>query len=130
MGKAGTTTDFYSGILTNEYCKPIDANLDRIGWYCGNAEGSTHEVGQKEPNNFGLFDMSGNVWEWCWDSYNLAYYTETAVTDPKCETKRYNSVVRGSHFGYHASDCRSAWRGYARPSTQLGSGGFRVMRTY
>lgn len=91
--KAGTTTDFYSGDLTSLICSPLDANLDIIGWYCGNTEDSTHVVGQKAPNAFGLYDMSGNASEWCWDWNNR--YSGRAVTDPKGPLAGYERIYRG-----------------------------------
>ncbi len=125
--KAGTTTDLYSGSLTNSYCNPIDINLDRIGWYCGNEFTKIRKVGQKEPNAFGLYDMSGNVWEWCWDGYED--YTSEVVTDPKGASSGSSRVCRGGGWNGDAFFCRSAYRdeGYI-PERHEYYIGFRVVR--
>ena len=65
--RAGSTAAFCNGTITDTPCVPLDPNLDQVGWYCGNAAGGTHEVGGKAPNAWGLQDVHGNAWEWCWD---------------------------------------------------------------
>ena len=126
--KAGTTTDFYNGSLTNANCSPLDTNLDKIGWYCGNEHSKTRNVGQKEPNYFGLYDMSGNVWEWCWDWYGD--YTNIAVTDPRGASSGTSRVLRGGSIGNNARECRSSTRGIAFPDDRLPYYGFRICRNY
>jgi formylglycine-generating enzyme required for sulfatase activity len=126
--KAGSTTDFYNGSLTNENCSPLDANLDQIGWYCGNENTKTRDVGLKQPNAFGLYDMIGNVFERCWDWFSA--YTNTAVTDPVGPTVGSKRVFRGGSWDYYAYYCRGAIRLVSYPGRPYSDLGFRVVRTY
>jgi formylglycine-generating enzyme required for sulfatase activity len=100
--RAGTTTRFYTG--------NAEADLARAGWYDGNSGSKTHAVGQKTPNAWDLYDMHGNVWEWCqdWyhDSYNGAPVDGRAWETPS-ETFR---VLRGGSWGINVRICRSSFR--------------------
>jgi formylglycine-generating enzyme required for sulfatase activity len=125
--RAGATTALYDGSLVNAQCAPLDQNLDAIGWYCGNDAATTNPVGQKIPNAWGLYDMSGNVWDWVWDW--AADYEAEPATDPEGPLEGSRRVIRGGGWSNLASDCRSASRNGVAPGVRLGILGFRVART-
>jgi len=77
--KANTETDYYSGEMTRPHgASSIDTVLNKVAWYVSNSNQTTHLVGQKQPNAFGLYDMHGNVWEWCWNGYDKEAYIKFA----------------------------------------------------
>jgi formylglycine-generating enzyme required for sulfatase activity len=124
--RAGTTTAFYSGPITHTGSSPLDPNLDAIGWYIGNAGGNGQNVARKLPNAWGLYDMAGNLWEWCWDWYGTY---PGAVSDPLGPTTGSLRVFRGGSFDIVASGARAAYRDNVAPSLRDGNRGFRLART-
>ncbi|MCF8084643.1 MAG: SUMF1/EgtB/PvdO family nonheme iron enzyme [Deltaproteobacteria bacterium] len=122
--RAGSTTAFYNGGITELQCD-YDPNLDAIGWYCYNSHWETHPVGQKAPNAWGLYDMSGNVWEWCQDWFDS--YSSSTVTDSTGPPFGPERVCRGGSWDYDASSCRSAQRGSLWPDIRDNSSGFRLV---
>jgi formylglycine-generating enzyme required for sulfatase activity len=87
---------------------PVYGELSQIAWYAENSGDGTHPVGQLLPNNWGLQDMMGNVWEWCWD-WKPAY-DGSPKTDPRGAASGTDRVMRGGCFHNAASVCRSAYR--------------------
>jgi formylglycine-generating enzyme required for sulfatase activity len=98
-----------------------------VAWYTDNSGGSTHPVGTKAPNSLGLYDMSGNVWEWCWD-WHANSYPSGAQTDPRGASSGSNRVGRGGGWIGSAWNVRSAYRHYGTPSARNGYLGFRLVR--
>jgi formylglycine-generating enzyme required for sulfatase activity len=116
--RSGTTTAYGFG---------DDASrLGDYGWF-GNSDSSTHPVGEKKPNAWGLYDMHGNVWEWCQDWYSA--YPSGSAMDPTGATSGSNRVLRGGGWSTLARFCLSADRGGSTPENRDDYLGFRVLRS-
>jgi formylglycine-generating enzyme required for sulfatase activity len=126
--RCGTTTDFYSGDqMTKNKGRYVDPKLDEIGWYDGNAGGTTHKVGLKRPNGFGLFDITGNVFEWCWDW--RGEYPGSSQTNPTGPTSGDTRICRGGSWFYVPYQSRTAFRNTYSPDSSYSGVGIRVVRT-
>jgi formylglycine-generating enzyme required for sulfatase activity/tetratricopeptide (TPR) repeat protein len=116
--RAGTNTVYFFG--------DSESLLGEYSWYGTNSGNETHPVGQKKPNAWGLFDIHGNVWEWCLDWYGD--YPSGPVTDPKGPSSGSYRVNRGGSWDFDARRCQSADRGYSSPDFRYNGIGFRLVR--
>jgi formylglycine-generating enzyme required for sulfatase activity len=118
--RAGTSTKYSFG--------GGESQLEDYAWFYLNTwnigERYAHRVGLKKPNPFGLYDMHGNVWEWCSDRYGD--YPKGAVTDPIGPAEGFNRVKRGASWLYEAARCESAYRVGDTPGNRDLYNGFRV----
>ncbi|MDR1029457.1 MAG: SUMF1/EgtB/PvdO family nonheme iron enzyme [Treponema sp.] len=101
-------------------------SVESVAWYSGNSGNSSHPVGTKQPNSLGLYDMSGNVWEWCWDWYGG--YSSGSQTDPTGVSSGTYRVFRGGRWYDGAALVRAANRDNSTPLSRIGSLGFRLVR--
>lgn len=121
--RAGTTTDLNIGLdISNQYGE--DSNLNLVGWYNCHNNYKTEEVGQLAPNAFGLYDMHGNVFEWCVDWFDD--YDQDNLTDPTGPSYGSTRVVRGGSYSFIAVGCSSWYRNSGSSSNAGNNLGFRL----
>ena len=116
--RAGTESVYFWGNAFNE----------DFTWYRTNSDGQTHQVGQKKPNTWGLKDITGNVWEWCYDLYSEDYYSNCTESDPRGAIRGERRVYRGGSWINSASMHRASDRLSITPGTRDDNIGFRIVR--
>ncbi len=117
--RAGTTTQFSFGDDQDE--------LPKYGWHNKNAGGKSHPVGTLLPNPFGLFDMHGNLYEWCRDYFDEKWYGETSTNDPRGPSAGYARMIRGGSWANDVSNCRNAYRNQVTQVHRAAHNGFRCV---
>jgi formylglycine-generating enzyme required for sulfatase activity len=121
--RAGTRTLFSFG--------DAEAQLNDYGWYLLNSGNMTHDVATKKPNPWGLYDMHGNVWQWCSDFHGPYHGDETDPVGPQQGDARSSHICRGGSWRDMASTCRSDSRHWAwGPTQQFSYVGFRLVLDY
>lgn len=103
-------------------------NPFEVGWCYENSEGTIHNVGEKQPNELGIYDMSGNAWEWCKDNYGVFYYKQSPKKNPQGPSEGMGKCNRGGCFNFDAEVMRNSHRRSCGEET-IGMGtGFRIVR--
>ena len=114
------------GKMSRNYTFSGSNNIDEVAWYDTNSEEKTREVGKRIKNELGIYDMSGNVWEWCRDRYNANYYSRSAFINPLGSEKGNEYVLRGGSWNQKDWSCRIATRHKAEPIAYTNNYGFRL----
>ena len=100
--------------------------IDNVAWYGSNSSSRTHDVKTKQANELGIYDMSGNVYEWCQDRYDRKYYQNSSQTNPTGPMSGSLRVLRGGSWSYYAGNCRVSRRYHFNPGFRSNSRGLRL----
>ncbi|MBR1627447.1 MAG: SUMF1/EgtB/PvdO family nonheme iron enzyme [Bacteroidales bacterium] len=103
-------------------------NWYEVGWSYENSDREPHEVGQKKPNELGIYDMSGNAWEWCSDNYEIFYYAQSPANNPKGPQKGLGKVNRGGCFAFDYALMNVHHRRCSDPNAKGRGTGFRLVK--
>jgi formylglycine-generating enzyme required for sulfatase activity len=125
--RGGTSTPFYTGNCLSTDQANYDGNYPYQTCAKGKYRGKTTPVGSYAPNKYGLYDLHGNVWEWCSDWYGKDYYNNSPANNPKGPSTGSSRVLRGGSWGNDARYCRSAIRNRSSPSYRIDYDGFRLV---
>ena len=115
------------GNFSKNYTYSGSFNVDEVSWYRDNADNSTHPAGLKKANELELYDMSGNVWEWCWDWHGTTYPTGTFIDPTGVESGSYR-ILRGGSWVHDETRSAITFRGRSTPDFRKNDHGFRVVQ--
>ena len=114
------------GILSKGFKFSGDNHIDNVAWYESNSKSNTHPVGLKKPNELGIYDMIGNIWELCSDWHDFGYYSKSPATDPKGPNSGAGREVRGGAWCFKPKSCLPESRSPFGPSDRSSMVGFRL----